>query len=605
MNLKVRLLLGFGLPVLLVFTLLIVLNYRENRATLIEDMERGLAQLAGKKAAEVDTLFRVMEPAPQMLAGILAETPPRSDAEFFTLLKQSIAGHPEAFGAAAAYAPNQYDPARKLYSPYVTKDGEEAFIDPQSGAYDYTQDRENGLWFIEPMEKGVPIWTEPYFDQGAGNIWMCTYAVPFRHGGAFAGVATVDISISGIGRLFQEGRSDLDQLAPGGYYLIVSPQGQIIAHPQDKMVTDGVNLIDINLKANRGDDFAAPWRNLAAEFAKGQAFHSRLRNIQDEDGQAWKLISWAPMKATGWFLGVVFDEQAVQASLSQALLKGIAVIAVCLIILALAVSWPLSRLTHSLGQMALALHGQFQNMLRATGIIADTCRNLTAGAQSQAEQLNNFAEALEDLRHTSLDNQRIAREVAQLGQATAGQIGTGALAVSGMNKAMEDISGSSRGIGHILKAIEDIAFQTNLLALNAAVEAARAGEAGSGFAVVADEVRNLAQRSAESVRNTNALIGDNQQQVKNGEGISSKLASSFNSLSESAGTTINSLKNIISAVDGEVERIQSLNSSINDMRDSTSAAGDNAQAVLNQVADLKTQADGLRLVVVELEKLVG
>lgn len=61
-------------------------------------------------------------------------------------------------------------------------------------------------------------------------------------------------------------------------------------------------------------------------------------------------------------------------------------------------------------------------------------------------------------------------------------------------------------ISEVSQAISAIAGQTNLLALNASIEAARAGDAGKGFAVVAEEIKNLSNTTESEIDKVNELV---------------------------------------------------------------------------------------------------
>ena len=53
----------------------------------------------------------------------------------------------------------------------------------------------NQLWLRQPIDGGMSIWTNPYFDAGGGNIWMKTRSVPVYVNGKIIAVATTDLAL--------------------------------------------------------------------------------------------------------------------------------------------------------------------------------------------------------------------------------------------------------------------------------------------------------------------------------------------------------------------------------------------------------------------------
>lgn len=108
----------------------------------------------------------------------------------FALLREYLQQNPDIFGAAFAYAPVNANGSTLLSSPYVFRTPDGLAEKDLAESYAYTEE----AWYSRPVELARSVWSDPYFDEGGGDVWMITYSVPvYDTEGSLLGVVTSDL----------------------------------------------------------------------------------------------------------------------------------------------------------------------------------------------------------------------------------------------------------------------------------------------------------------------------------------------------------------------------------------------------------------------------
>jgi len=140
----------------------------------------------------------------------------------------------------------------------------------------------------------------------------------------------------------------------------------------------------------------------------------------------------------------------------------------------------------------------------------DASESLATGSSRQAAAIEETSATMNETSSMVQQNAENTRVASQIATTALNEVNEAGQVMGNLMGTMSELKESSDKVSKIVKTIDDIAFQTNLLAINATVEAARAGgDAGRSFAVVAQEVRSLAQRSADSSKETADIIERN------------------------------------------------------------------------------------------------
>lgn len=213
-------------------------------------------------------------------------------ADLQALTQETVTTNAQVFGAAIAYAPNAFDPRVELFAPYSFRQGDRITSidlgdpDPNVG-YDYrSQD-----WWRLPLEQKRELWTPPYFDEGAGNILMTAYAVPFTRDGNVVGVTTVDLALENMFETLGVTREEGS--------LIINKDGRYLYHERPELI--------LNASLLSNDDYTTT--DLKSLLQLATSGDSGLLMLKRKDGTDTTWFAYAPIRSAGWYYLVQRSEQ--------------------------------------------------------------------------------------------------------------------------------------------------------------------------------------------------------------------------------------------------------------------------------------------------------
>ena len=322
----------------IIFIAVLITNYYLSRALLDDYVEKLAGAATASTVEKIESVFIRAEANADSLASVTA-IPCITEDEIHQAINALLPIHTKTYGMTVALEPHTLIDSLGDFAPYYYKKGDElVYENLATDNYNY----KNQSWYTGPKNLNAYQWSDPYFDEGGGNVQMITYSTPIytQDTKTFAGISTADIKLKWLDKIV-----DNIKIGKSGYGYIVSRNDIVIAHPDKSL--NMKNLADIvsdNIKAEDWQKYIDSKTTLSSVSLKVPCPY------QEGDCR----VAIESLANTGWKVIVVLPEQD-HVSEINSLTRHISFIAVAgIIILLVVIVFITRRLTSPLANLALA-----------------------------------------------------------------------------------------------------------------------------------------------------------------------------------------------------------------------------------------------------------
>ncbi len=380
-----------------IFAIVFGYNYSVTRKIVLANVEENARNLAFGTVNRTESVITPIEKVPESLARFL-ECGECDGEAMLMQLKAAIEENPEIFGGTVAFEPFAFNKDSLYFAPYYYWEGDKVkltYLGGEKYRYFYWD------WYQIPATLYKPLWSEPYFDEGGGEIVMSTYSVPFyrRESGErkFSGIVTADISLTWLQAIV-----DSIKIYQSGYGFLISRNGTIVTHPSHDYI---MNETIFSLAETAGD---SALREIGRRMIKGEQGFVQVTSLFTGE-PSW--LCFVPLRSSGWSLGVLIPEEELMADVTKLSRRLLLIALAGMALLLIAVAVISTDITKPLRTLAKAAERVGEGDLEIAIPTVKTRDEVGRLSESFSQMVTSLQDYIQKLTETTAAKERIESEL--------------------------------------------------------------------------------------------------------------------------------------------------------------------------------------------------